>query len=78
MDRYSSESIHACLEELATEGKLILEEISMVKTIKGQIGRYSANFKKKASEKVLVKNMRNYQNATVAEDNISQKRPKKH
>ena len=49
----------------------------MIKTIKGQIERYSANFKKEASKKALVENMGNYQSVTVAEGSISQKRPKK-
>ncbi len=76
-DHYSPESMYACLEELATEGELTLEEILMIKTIKGQIERYSANFKKEASKKALVENMGNYQSVTVAEGSISQKRPKK-
>ena len=76
-DRYSPESMHACLEELATEGELTLEEIPTVKTIKGWIGRYSANFKKETSEKVLVENMGNYQSTIVAKGSISQKRSKK-
>jgi hypothetical protein len=58
------------LEELAAEGELTLEEIPTVKTIKGWIGRYSANFKKEASEKALVENMENNQNGTVAEGSI--------
>ena len=33
-DRYSPENMHTCLEELAAEGELTLEEILMVKTIK--------------------------------------------
>ena len=76
-DRYSPENMHACLEELAAEGELTLEEIPTVKTIKGWIGRYSANFKKEASEKALVENMGNNQSTTVAEGSISQRRPKK-
>ncbi len=78
MDCYSPESMYAYLKELAIEGELTLEEISTIKTIKRQIGRYSANFKKEASEKTLVENMENYQSATVAKGSISQKRPKKH
>ena len=76
-DRYSPESMHACLEELAAEGELTLEEVPTVKTIKGWIGRYSANFKKEASEKALVKNMENNQSTTVTEGSISQRRPNK-
>ncbi|CAG8622396.1 8516_t:CDS:2, partial [Diversispora eburnea] len=56
VDRYSPENMHTCLEELAAEGEIVLEEISTVKTIKGWIGRYSANFKKEASERALVEN----------------------
>ncbi|CAI2190189.1 986_t:CDS:2, partial [Funneliformis geosporum] len=56
-DRYLPKSVHSCLEKLAAEGELTLEEILIMKTIKGWIGRYSANFKKKALEKTLVKNM---------------------
>ncbi|RIA92391.1 hypothetical protein C1645_820727 [Glomus cerebriforme] len=33
-DCYSSESMHACLEELIAEGELILEKIPILKTIK--------------------------------------------
>src|SRR5437764_15266768 len=77
VDRYSPEHMHACLEELAAEGELTLEEIPTVKTIKGWIGRYSANFKKEASEKALVKNMENNQSTTVTEGSISQRRPNK-
>ncbi len=76
VDRYSPESMHASLEELAAEGELTLKEISTVKTIKGWIGRYSATFKKEASEKA-VKNMENNQVMTVVEGNISQLRPNK-
>ncbi|PKY61544.1 hypothetical protein RhiirA4_486653, partial [Rhizophagus irregularis] len=71
-DRYSPKSMHACLKELATEGELTLEEIPTVKTIKGWIGRYSANFKKEASEKALENNQR-----TAVEGSTSQKRPNK-
>ncbi|CAB4403885.1 unnamed protein product [Rhizophagus irregularis] len=71
-DRYSPKSMHACLKELATEEELTLEEIPTVKTIKGWIGRYSANFKKEASEKALENNQR-----TAVEGSTSQKRPNK-
>ena len=74
-DRYSPENMRSCLEELAAEGELTLEEIPIVKTIKGWIGRYSASFKKEASEKALVKNMESNQSATVEEGSISQRRP---
>ncbi|UZO28004.1 uncharacterized protein OCT59_021550 [Rhizophagus irregularis] len=50
-DHYSPENMHTCLKELAEEGELTLEEIPTVKTIKGWIGRYSANFKKKRQKK---------------------------
>ncbi|CAB5371618.1 unnamed protein product [Rhizophagus irregularis] len=60
-DRYLPENMHTCLKELAEEGELTLEEIPTVKTIKGWIGRYSANFKKETSEKALVENMENSQ-----------------
>ena len=70
--------MHTCLKELAAEGELALEEIPTVKTIKGWIGRYSANFKKEASEKALVKSMENNQNTTVTEGSISQKQPNKY
>ena len=76
-DRYSPESMHTCLEELAAEGELTLEEILTVKNIKGWIGRYSAAFKKEASEKALVKNMEKSQSVMVAEGSISQRRPNK-
>jgi hypothetical protein len=69
-DHYSPDNMHVYLEELAAEGELTLEEIPTVKTIKGWIERYSANFKKKASEKALVENMENNQNGTVAEGSI--------
>jgi hypothetical protein len=75
-DRYSPENMHACLEELAAEGELTLEEIPTVKTIKGWIGRYSANFKKEASEKALMENME-YNQTTAVEDSTSQRRPHK-
>ncbi|CAG8484203.1 11302_t:CDS:1 [Racocetra fulgida] len=54
-DCYSPEDMHASLD-LAANGELTFEEISSVKTIKGWIGRYSANFKKEASEKALLEN----------------------
>jgi hypothetical protein len=62
--RYSPENMYACLKELAKE-ELTLEEIPSVKTIKGWIGRYSANFKKEASEKALMENMENNQKTAV-------------
>jgi len=71
VDRYSPENMHTCLEELAAEEELTLEEIPTVKTIKGWIGRYSANFKKKASERALVEN--NTESTTIA-GSSSQKR----
>ena len=71
VDRYSPENMHTCLEELAAEGELTLEEIPTVKTIKGWIGRYSANFKKEASERALVEN--NTESTTIA-GSSSQKR----
>jgi len=77
MDRYLPEDMHSCLKELAAEGELTLEEIPTVKTIKGWIKRYSANFKKEASEKALVENMGNNQNTMVVEGSNSQRRPKK-
>ncbi|RIA86353.1 hypothetical protein C1645_829402 [Glomus cerebriforme] len=75
---YSPKSMHAYLEELAAEGKLTLEKILIVKIIKGWIGRYSANFKKKVSEKTLVKNMENNQSTTVTESSIDQKQLNKY
>ncbi|CAG8803374.1 25120_t:CDS:2, partial [Dentiscutata erythropus] len=36
-----SEDMHTSLEDLAVNGKLIFEEIPMIKTIKGWIERYS-------------------------------------
>jgi hypothetical protein len=70
--------MHTCLEELAAEGELTLEEIPTVKTIKGWIGRYSTNFKKEASEKALVENMESNQSGVVAESSIRpNKRQKK-
>ena len=76
-DRYSPEDMHVCLKELAAEGELTLEEIPTVKTIKGWIGRYSASFKKEASEKAMKKNMKNNQNTTAAKGSTSQRRPNK-
>jgi hypothetical protein len=61
-DRYSLEDMHTCLEKLAVERELTLEEIPSIKTIKGWIRRYSASFKKEASEKVLLEN--NTENVT--------------
>ena len=69
--------MHASLKELAAEGELALEEIPTIKTIKGWIGRYSAAFKKEASEKAMVKNMEKSQSVMVAEGSISQRRPNK-
>ncbi|CAG8764787.1 44017_t:CDS:2, partial [Gigaspora margarita] len=54
-DCYSPEDMHANLEALVANEKLTVEEIPTVKTIKGWIGRYSAYFKKEASEKALLK-----------------------
>ncbi|CAG8779211.1 15702_t:CDS:2 [Gigaspora margarita] len=54
-DYYFSEDMHFDLEALAKTGELPFEEILSVKTIKGWIGRYSANFKKEASEQALTK-----------------------
>ncbi|GES77636.1 hypothetical protein GLOIN_2v1485655 [Rhizophagus clarus] len=71
VDRYSPEDMHTCLKKLAEEGELTLEEIPTVKTIKGWIGRYSANFKKEASEKALVGSMENSQNTLASEGSIS-------
>jgi hypothetical protein len=68
--------MHACLKELAAEGELTLEEIPTVKTIKGWIGRYSANFKKEASEKALMENIENNQTA-VEGSSTSQRQPNK-
>ena len=59
--------MYTCLEKLAAKGKLILEEILTVKTIKRWIERYSANFKKEASERALVEN--NIKSATIAKSN---------
>ncbi|RGB23899.1 hypothetical protein C1646_773843 [Rhizophagus diaphanus] len=53
-DCYSSEAMHASLENLVTEGELVLKEIPTIKTIKGWIGRYSKSFKKEASECALI------------------------
>ncbi|CAG8663821.1 9785_t:CDS:1, partial [Racocetra fulgida] len=52
-DHYLPEDMHADLEDLARNSELSFEEILTVKTIKGWIGRYSANFKKDASERAL-------------------------
>ncbi|CAG8670764.1 12143_t:CDS:2 [Gigaspora margarita] len=52
-DWYSPENMHADLENLAKHGELSFEEIPIVKTIKSWIGRYSASFKKEASEQAL-------------------------
>ncbi|GBC16045.2 hypothetical protein GLOIN_2v1485655 [Rhizophagus irregularis DAOM 181602=DAOM 197198] len=76
-DHYSPENMHTCLKELAEEGELTLEEIPTVKTIKGWIGRYSANFKKEASEKALVENMENSQSVTAVEGSTIQIWPNK-
>ncbi|UZO02042.1 uncharacterized protein OCT59_020540 [Rhizophagus irregularis] len=58
------ENMHTCLKIVEEEN---IEEIPTVKTIKGWIGRYSANFKKEASEKTLVENMENSQSITAVE-----------
>ncbi|CAI2192146.1 656_t:CDS:1, partial [Funneliformis geosporum] len=47
--------------------------IPIVKIIKGWIGKYSASFKKKVSEKTLKENMENNQGATATESNASQR-----
>ncbi|RIB25657.1 hypothetical protein C2G38_2165368 [Gigaspora rosea] len=52
-DRYSPEDMHADLEDLARNGEISVEDVPMVKTIKGWIGSYSASFKKEASERAL-------------------------
>ncbi|CAG8597104.1 1835_t:CDS:2 [Gigaspora margarita] len=54
-DRYSPENMHASLEELAVIGELTFEEIPTIKTIKGWIGRYSANLKKRSVGKSTVR-----------------------
>ncbi|GES89612.1 hypothetical protein GLOIN_2v1766858 [Rhizophagus clarus] len=72
-NHYSPEDMHTCLKELAEEGELTLEEIPTVKTIKGWIGRYSANFKKEASEKAL----ENSQNTSASKGSVSQRWPNK-
>ncbi|CAG8829748.1 10522_t:CDS:2, partial [Racocetra persica] len=59
-DRYSPEDMHASLEELAEKGELDFEKIPTVKTIKAWIERYSANFKKEASERALSGNNDNH------------------
>ncbi|RGB29722.1 hypothetical protein C1646_766259 [Rhizophagus diaphanus] len=71
-DQYSPESMHTSLKELATERELTLEEIPTVKTIKGWIERYNANFKKEASEKALENNQK-----IVVKGSTSQKWPNK-
>ncbi|RHZ81199.1 hypothetical protein Glove_123g96 [Diversispora epigaea] len=81
VDRYSLENIHVSLLELVEEGKLTLEKIPTVKTIKGWIGRYSASFKKTASEQALVEsNKENKENIseTNVKRNSSQIEPRKH
>ncbi|CAG8457049.1 9269_t:CDS:2 [Scutellospora calospora] len=52
-DHYLSKAMHTSLEKLTVKRELDFEEIPTVKTIKGWIGRYSANFKREASERVL-------------------------
>ncbi|RIB13024.1 hypothetical protein C2G38_2199052 [Gigaspora rosea] len=52
-DRYSPKDMHADFEDLARNGEISVEDIPTVKTIKGWIGRYSASFKKEASERAL-------------------------
>ncbi|RHZ70348.1 hypothetical protein Glove_272g2 [Diversispora epigaea] len=73
-DRYSPENMHASLKELAAEGELTLEDIPTVKTIKGWIGRYSASFKKEASERALVES--NKENISIKGNSDSRKRQK--
>ncbi|RHZ84259.1 hypothetical protein Glove_84g140 [Diversispora epigaea] len=73
-DRYSPENMHASLKELAAEGELTLEDIPTVKTIKGWIGRYSASFKKEASERALVES--NKENISIEGNSDSRKRQK--
>ncbi|RIB18848.1 hypothetical protein C2G38_2183504 [Gigaspora rosea] len=68
-DRYSSEDMHVALKDLAISGELTIEEIPTAKTIKGWIGRYSANFKKEASEKALTKDKSNNNDLTVIHNN---------
>ncbi|CAG8840894.1 13522_t:CDS:1, partial [Gigaspora margarita] len=58
-DRYSSENMHADLENLTKHGELSFEKIPTVKTIKGWIRRYSASFKKEASERALTETNNN-------------------
>jgi hypothetical protein len=74
VDHYLSEDMYTSLEKLVVEGELTPEEIPTVKTIKGWIGRYSASFKKEASERALLE--KNTENVTVTESS-SQKRPYK-
>ncbi|RIB08482.1 hypothetical protein C2G38_2045128 [Gigaspora rosea] len=52
-DRYSLENMHADFEYLARNSEILVEDVPIVKTIKGWIGRYSASFKKDASEQAL-------------------------
>ncbi|CAG8755573.1 9811_t:CDS:1, partial [Cetraspora pellucida] len=59
-NHYSPKDMHASLEELAEKEELDFEEILTIKTIKAWIGRYSANFKKEVSERVLSENNNNY------------------
>ncbi|RHZ80994.1 hypothetical protein Glove_130g138 [Diversispora epigaea] len=80
VNHYSPENMHVSLLELVEEGELALEEIPTVKTIKGWIGRYSASFKKTASERALVEsNKENKENIseTNVEGNSSQIEPRK-
>ncbi|RIA90059.1 hypothetical protein C1645_823913, partial [Glomus cerebriforme] len=69
-DHYSPEAMHASLENLVIEGELISGEIPTIKTIKGWIGRYSKNFKKKASERALTKTNGITNNSNSSESNI--------
>ena len=70
--------MHACLEELAAEGELALEEIPTIKTIKSWIGRYSKSFKKEASERALIKTngVINNSNSSKGSTNRASKRQK--
>ena len=70
-DCYSPEDMRAGLEELAANGEIDFEDIPTVKTIKGWIGRYSANFKKETSERALSGN-----NDHIVRVNESSKRQK--
>jgi len=77
-DRYSPKAIHASLENLVTEGKLVSEEIPTIKTIKGWIERYSKSFKKEASERALTETngVINNSNSSESSTNRASKRQK--